>query len=98
MIYSPATRMLKAAILLESKSKNEYLKNTHHYLNFKYIKITINDKEILVDKTLSYMSDYRGKNKMEAGHTTRPQDQMENFNSIINKFNCWRDISSLEGN
>ena len=52
----------------------------------------------MVDKTLSYMSDYRGKNKMEAGHTTRPQDQMENFNSIINKFNCWQDISSLEGN
>ena len=52
----------------------------------------------MVDKTLSYMSDYRGKNKMEAGHTTRPQDQMENFNSIINKFNWWQDISSLEGN
>ena len=42
MIYSAATRTLKAAILLESKSKNEYLKNTHNYLNFKYIKITIN--------------------------------------------------------
>ena len=55
--------MLKAVILLESKSKNEYLKNTHNYLNFKYIKITINDKEILVDKTLSHMLDYRGKNK-----------------------------------
>ena len=55
--------MLKAVILLESKSKNEYLKNTHNYLNFKYIKTAINDKEILVDKTLSHMLDYRGKNK-----------------------------------
>ena len=26
--------------------------------------MTMNDKEILVDKTLSFMSDYRGKNKM----------------------------------
>ena len=33
----------------------------------------------MVDKTLSYMSDYRGKNKMEAGHTTDPKTKWKSL-------------------
>lgn len=60
----------------------------------------MNEKEIYVDKNISYMLGFRGEkiNETEAGQPTRPQAQMENSNSIKNNFNCWQHIPSLEGN